>query len=213
MKRLLFLLIFILLVGCSNDETQEQTQTDDETEQEENENETEEDSLILTNVGDTINDNGATLELLAIEEVNETIDLDPIKLTIDDIKIIRMSDFSGSDTEVYMEQFTEKETVDYIQVMYSMENTVDENVDFISPISHLVLDTGEQINVNHNDFMLHPDNLDTFYGTVTKEAGISAIIDNSSVDDINTVKIITGFVMNEDGEILSEEKEITYEIN
>src|SRR5699024_452091 len=53
----------------------------------------------LTEVGQKIKDpqTRSTVELLAVKEVNETIDLDPLKLIIDDIKIIRVSDIKDNE--------------------------------------------------------------------------------------------------------------------
>src|SRR5699024_36432 len=108
----------------------------------------------------------STVELLAVKEVNETIDLDPLKLIIDDIKIIRVSDIKDNEFKSYISQFTDKEEFEYIQIMYSIENTEDENIELIFPIKYIVLDTGEQIEVMMNDIMLDPNNGGDFFGKV-----------------------------------------------
>src|SRR5699024_441080 len=150
----------------------------------------------LTKVGQVIKDKdmGATVELLKIIETNETLDLDPIKLTLEDIKIINMSDIKKSEFKDYLSQFTDEEEFDYIQINYSMENTVDENIELYSPIEYIALDSGEQIDVMMEDVRLDHDNGGEFFGKVTKESGIFVIIESSRVEDINSIKLITGDV-------------------
>src|SRR5699024_10643433 len=113
-----------------------------------------------TEVGQVIKDKElkATVELMKIIETNDTIDLDPIKITLEDIKIINMSDIRNSEFKSYLSQFTDKEEFNYFQINYSMENTSDDDVELHSPIDYIVLDSGEQIDVMMEDVALDHDN-------------------------------------------------------
>ncbi|MGM8213554.1 hypothetical protein ACLIBH_12325 [Virgibacillus sp. W0430] len=225
MKRVLLVLLLsfsFLITACSDTEKEPVEEVDSEVvEQEQNDVEeayeeldTDKENGTLTQVGQKINDpqTGSTVELIAIKNVNETIDLSPIELTINDIKLIRMTDIKNNEFKSYMSQFTEKEEFNYIQVMYTLENTVDENVELVFPIEYLVLNTGEQIDVNMNDFLLDPNNGREFFGKVTKDTGISVIIENSNIDEVETIKFITGDVWQIDGDKLIGQVEKTYNI-
>ncbi len=220
-KNLLFIvtLIMLFLAACGNNEvdvSEVDSKPKDEKQTKENEDKEEiQEEGKLTEVGQVINDKdmGATVELLKIIETDETLDLDPIKITLDDIKIIHMSDIKNSEFKRYLSQFTDKEEFDYIQMNYSMENTVDENVEMHSPIDYIVFDTGEQLDVTMNDVALDPDNGGQFFGKVTKESGVFVLIENSNVDDISEIKLITGDVWEADGQQITDkiEKEFSFE--
>lgn len=213
----LFLALILFLTACGETQESENDNPDSEEQPEEvekTESKKEAEDGELTEIGQKIDDpnTGSTIELIAMKEINETIDLNPIKLTIDDIKIISMSDIKNNDFKSYISQFTDKEEFEYIQIKYSMENTVEENIELYTPIKYLVLNTGEQIDVMVKDIMLDPNNGGDFFGKVTKETGISAIIEDSDVNNIESIKLITGDVWEKNGERLIGEVEKSYDI-
>lgn len=222
MRRYLFILLLIFsigLVACGETEGTQGATNDDEPETEEVKNdepeekpEEKEDNGLLTEVGQKSKANGMTAELISIKEVDETIDLDPIKLTIDDIKVLRISDIKDKDAKEYLEFYTDKDEFDTIQIMYSIENTADENIEFYNPIEYLALNTGEQLDVAFNDYMGDINNGGEFYGKVTKNTGISVIMHDSKAEDIESIKLIFGYVWGENGETYQEGVEKTYDI-
>lgn len=215
MKKLIILLSVLLLLGCSDDgPVSKRNEVIDKANDVLEETDKNNDN-VLTEVGQKIEDDriGATVELMAIKEVNETIDLNPIKLTIDDIKIIKMSNIKNSELKETIQDIVNKDEVNYIQIMYTLENTSEKNVELVFPIEYIVLNTGEQIDVVENDLMNDNNNGGDFYGQVTKQTGISAIIKKSNVEDIETIKLITGEVWEINGDYLVGEIEKTYELN
>ena len=229
MRKYLFLLMAALvLVACGNEESSkednkskenEEVTANNESNSKDNESETNDETNnndgILSNVGDVYKDKelGATVELVATKKVDETIDLDPIKLHIKDIKIINMSNIKSRDTKEVIKQFTDKEEFDYIQITYEMENTVDDNVYFDFPIEHVVLNTGEQIDVMMNDFIIDHNNGGDFYGKVTKNSLVSVIMNSTIPKDIESIKLITGEVWDEEYNSLSDKVEVEYSID
>lgn len=214
-----YLLMFaalLLITACSNDDSiskKENSDTDKVVANEEIEKNTEEGRL--TEVGQKIKDpqTRSTVELLAIKEVNETIDLDPIKLTIDDIKIIRMSDIKNQDLLYSISEFTDKKEFDYIQIQYEIENTEDKNIRLNSPIVAVVLNTGEQIDSFEKDFSRDPNFAKTLYGKVKNESMVSLIIEETNPENIEEIKIVTGRVDDDDTmSTLVDEQAVTYEI-
>lgn len=224
MKRYLFILLSITLIGllACGEEREHETSNNDEPEIEEVEKdepkedpekpEEKEDDGLLTKVGQKSKANGMTAELISIKEVNETVDLDPIKLTVDDIKVIRISDIKDKDARNYLGFYTDKDEFDTIQIMYSIENTSDEKIEFYTPIEYLVLNTGEQLDVSFNDYIGDINNGGEFYGKVTKNTGISVIMHDSKAEDIESIKLIFGNVWGENDVVYQKDVEKTYDI-
>lgn len=215
MKKQLFILLTVLLtlVACGQETQKPVEEKKEPTEVSADEPIDEQEDKVLTEIGQKNTSDGMTVELMEIKDVNETIDLDPIKLTIDDIKILRMSDIKDKGMKDYISQFTDSDTFDTIQIMYSIENTIDETVDFYWPIEYIVLDTGEQLDVNYNDLMIDNNNGGTLYGKVTQHTGISVLINNSKAEDIKSVKLIFGNVWGEDNKTYQDGAEKTYELD
>lgn len=200
------------------EETEEVTSTGEEEQEEQEEsadnNESEENEK-LTKIGDKKHDSrlDATVELMEIAEVNDTIDLSPIKLTIQDIKIIRMSDIKSAQFLNELSYFTDKEIFDYVQIQYEIENTEDMNIRLNSPIEAIVFDTGEQIETFDNDLAYDENFARTLYGEVKNQSMVGIVIQDSDPQDINEIKIITGRIDHGDtSETLVEGQSVSYTI-
>lgn len=223
MKKILLALgLILLLAACGNEEavTEKQEEAQENVQSEvintDENKEDGQDNGKLENVGDKITNDpetGGTVELMAVKEINETIDLSAVKITINNIKIIRMSDIKNPDFLFLASQFTDETTFDYVQIMYEIENTEDTNVRLNSPIKAIVLNTGEQIESFESD-MAYDDNFaKTLYGKVKNESFVSLVME-SDAEDINEIKIITGRIDHGDtAETLADEQTVTYEIN
>jgi len=155
---------------------------------------------LLENVGDTAKTKAGTGELLKIKKVNETIDIAPLKVTVKDIKVIKMSDVSNEfavdmsmmtqiDSEVLEKGFS------YIQVQFTAENTTDGNVEWYD-LMNIVTDKGEQIDGQMKDFLADDAEMDSqFIGKVKKEYQDGFIVKD---DQIGKVKLVFGNTMNGD---------------
>lgn len=221
MRKVLFLLMAALvLVACDSNEKENEVASVEQNDKEVDDanDEDSKDDLgtdeILLEVGQKTKDSqsGAIIELMKIKEINETIDLDPIELHIESIKVLKQTGTKDKSFKEYISQFTDKEDFEYIQIRYTVENTVEENIELSYPIRYIVLDTGEQIDVAELDFALDSDNGGEFFGKVIKDTGIATIIKDSESENINKIKLIFGTVYDENYDVRSEKVEIEYEL-
>ncbi|WP_409303038.1 hypothetical protein [Peribacillus sp. SCS-155] len=192
-----------LLAGCSSDDAasgsseskeeakpSEQKAKDSVPEPKKDEN----GNTILEEPGQKAESEEATAELLNIKKVNETVNIKPIKVTIQDIKLIKLTDVSNDyalnvsmgsqiDSEVLEKGFS------YIQVKYTAENTEDRNIEWYD-LMNVVTDKGEQIDGQMVDFITDEGDTDSeFIGKVKKEFVDGFVVKNA---DINKVKLVFG---------------------
>ncbi|MBP1950246.1 hypothetical protein [Virgibacillus litoralis] len=162
----------------------------------------------LTEPGQTIQENGYTVELVKMKTLNETIKVSPLTINLKDAKLIKLKNMSDSfrmDMEYYAGEQIGKEAT-YLQLDYSVENMEDKNVGW-KGLNTIVTDKKEQINLAEKDFVT--DDTDTsneFFGQVIKEGVDSVILQNP---DINNLKLIFGDSYDSASyETISEGKEI-----
>ena len=118
---ILILLIFLLfsLVACAGDEdnkTDESNTEATQSEQKDVNNEAnkpqkdENGNYILDEVGQKVEDlESGTAELLKIKEDNETVDVSPLKVTVTDMKVIKVTDLNADYKE--MMEFNTEESI------------------------------------------------------------------------------------------------------
>ncbi|MCA1202036.1 hypothetical protein ABEP17_12940 [Priestia flexa] len=167
-------------------------------------------NYILNVPGQKVKDDGATAELLKIKEVNETVDISPLKVTIEDIKVIKLTDLDEefaeglewmSDTKINPEETS------YVQVNYTAENTSDSNIEWYD-IMNVVTDKGEQIDGQLKDFISDDGDSDSqFIGKVKKEYTDGFVVKN---EDINSVKLVFGYTEDEDYNEITPEQTVEY---
>lgn len=215
-----FALVGSLLGGCgSAEETTGSNETKKEAKeakQKEVSNKVKKDkdgNYILDTVGQKVETNGATAELLKIKEVNETINIAPIKVTVNDVKVIKLTDVSNEfAVDVSMGSMVDSDVLEkgfsYVQVSFTAENTEEKNVEWYE-LMKVVTDKGEQIDAQMVDFLSDDAETDSvFYGKVIKEYKDGFIIKN---DDINKVKLIFGSSMDADTfEDITAEQQVEY---
>ena len=128
----------------------------------------------LLEVGQTAESEAGKAELTKIKQVNETVDIAPLTVTVQDIKVINFSEVTDEFAEdlSYMadvEASTLKEGFSYVQVQYLAENTSEENVEWYD-LMNVVTDKGEQIDAQMKDFLMDDAEMDSmFIGEVNKE--------------------------------------------
>jgi len=202
LRKLLFLcFITFIITGCSSDsslpdsqsvssetndvetddiEVIEETEIIEDTETEGEVNEFSDDR-VLTVPGEKFKeDNGEIIELVKISQLNQTLDLGSIQLKIHDIKLFKRSNTPPADLE-YMQIFVENVMNDpfyYAQIGYTAKNTVTDEVNWLG-ISHIVLDSGEQVRAETNDFMQSKDYESSFYGEVIKDEFIGVVFNTA----------------------------------
>ncbi len=150
--------------------------------------------------------------LKKIRNVNETVDLKPITVTIKDIKLFHVEKVS-SELKQGIESLSQKkvgDTLDYLQIKYSAENTSDANVSFLG-ISTITTNTGQQIEVSFDDFILDDEmQMSDYLGKVRKEGLLGVPV--KKADEIKHLKLFFDMVIdNESGETLKESQKVEYD--
>ncbi|KGX93635.1 hypothetical protein N781_10925 [Pontibacillus halophilus JSM 076056 = DSM 19796] len=219
------LLLATILVGCgdaenssaNSDKDEEPKQSDQESlnqKEEPSEPKTNEDGNIeLLEVGQTAESQAGKAELLKIKKVNETVDVAPINVTIQDIKVIKLTEVDPAFAEElsYMADANISnldEGFSYIQVQYTAENTTEENIEWYD-LMNVVTDQGEQIDGQMKDFLVTDSDMESmFIGEVKKEFQDAFVVKNA---DINEVKLVFGYTMNGDSyETITEKQTVEY---
>jgi len=169
-------------------------------------------NYILDTVGQKVTvDTSGTAELLKIKEINETVDLSPLKVTVNNMKLIKMTELNSDFAE--MLELNTEETIDdnftYLQISFTAENTEEKNVDWFD-LETLVLSNGQQIDANFKDFIFDDGDGDyTFFGKVVKEFTTAVIVKD---EDISKVKMIFSPTSDTDNfEELAAQQQVEYE--
>ncbi|WP_320940043.1 hypothetical protein [Lysinibacillus capsici] len=209
MKKLVFSAALVLSLGlaaCGEEKTagesKEETQTpaSAETEKVQKEESKSDDNEVkegpLTKAGQWTMDGEDKVTLVKIKEVNQTYKQGPINLTIESVKLLHHSNISN-ETKEYLKNVSGKDVTELntIQLIYKMENTVDDNV-MMSAIDTITTDTKAQIN-GYDSMSLNEDT-GSYSGQVIVDGMAIFPYFNGSLEDINTVFINTGMAFNSD---------------
>lgn len=151
----------------------------------------------LTKAGEWTMDGDNKVTLTKIKDVNEVYTLGPINLTIDSIKLLHHSK-PTVDTVTYIQEVHGKDISDglsTIQVIYSVENTTDDNIMFHA-IKTLTTDTKTQIEGMYD--MAQTTDSGTYMGEVDVEGLTILPYFSGDLNDINSINILTGDVWDND---------------
>lgn len=201
------LLVVGVLAGCGEeatsnaDEPKEEPKAADQKDKKVSEPKKDEaGNTILEEPGQKAKSEAGTAELIKINKVNETVEVSPLKITIQDIKVIELSDVDS----VFAEDLAfsidgEAELLEkgfsYVQIQYNVENTQDQNIEWYDLVN-VITDKGEQIDGMMKDFYIDDADLESEYiGKVKKEYTDSFVIKDK---DINSVKLVFANTMNAD---------------
>lgn len=216
MKRIgliLGLSLLLVLAGCGGNADQTQP-TKPAAQQSKNEpSQDASGNLTFTEVGQEADvPNVGHVTLKKIKTVNETVDLKPITVTIQDIKLFHVEKVS-SELKQGIESLSSTkvgDTLDYIQIQYSAENTSDQNIIF-GGISTITTNTGQQIEVALTDFLLDDDmQMSDYLGKVKKEGLLGVPVEKA--DEIKHLKLFFDMVSAEaSGETLKEAQKVEYD--
>ncbi|MFE4896608.1 hypothetical protein [Peribacillus butanolivorans] len=149
-------------------------------------------NTILDVVGQKAESPEVTAELIKIKDVNETLDIAPLTVTVKNIKLLKLSNM----TEDYKEGLkwaadtdTIADEVTYLQIAYEAENKEEKNIGW-NDLMNVVTDKGEQIDAQMKDFIIDDSESDSeFLGKVKKEYTDALIVKSK---DINKIKLIFG---------------------
>lgn len=211
--------LMLLLSGCggseeSSNKAVEKKDPPKQAEQKkvENPKTDEEGNVILDQVGQKTKDASATAELMKIKKVNEVVNIAPIKATVHDIKVIKLTDLSD-DMKQQIEYMTDKKAIEpvyYIQISLTAENTSDKNIAWNS-LHRVVTDKGEQLDPNQSILM---SNFDTeFLGKVTQEDFYGMVLGKGK-EDIHKVKLVfNSSADNDTYEDITPEQQVEYTLD
>ncbi|MCS0670385.1 hypothetical protein [Cytobacillus firmus] len=168
------------------------------------------DKTTLKTVGQIIEYNGMISELLVLKEANKTIDLNPISLTINNIKLINMKvtdeyPYGSSESEGFGSK-----NYNYMLIDYSVENTSEDDLRFYVPIDKVILNTDEDKIAANIEFR-GKNNGGKFGSKERDESRIGFIVEPEPLK-VKTVKIITGKVTDKENNTIAEPQEITFEL-
>lgn len=182
-NKLLLALCFLLigLVACTNEAPEPNASAKESPESEVDENEVKDGPLIEVNQWSE-EDDGTIVTLKKVMLDERVLDLDPIEMTIHDVKLLERS--GGNDDG------------NVIQVSFTVENTSDKEVMF-NGINKITTDTKRQIDVSLLD--VHGEaSTGEYYGEVIQEGFITVPYPGESFDDLSSIKLITNDVWNND---------------
>jgi hypothetical protein len=159
------------------------------------------DDRTLLEVGQSVSDEKGEATLKAINQVNETYEEGPIKLTVKDMKIIHLRpDYSLID---YFHVLTQEEEFDFVKAFIEIENTSPEKSNF-APIALIETSTGERIDWE-KDIYLEELNGE-IEGNETKKGNLGFILNSS--EDLEWIEITTSDVFNKDEEKIIDSQKI-----
>ncbi|MGX2958261.1 hypothetical protein JNUCC23_03105 [Peribacillus sp. JNUCC 23] len=189
---LLTLLSLLFLFGCSNEVSN--SETPEKEKQPKNEylndyvsNPQVTDDRTLLEVGQSVSDEKGEATLKAINPVNETYEIGPIRLSVKDMKLIHLRpDYSLID---YFHVLTHDEEFGFVKVFVEIENTSDEKVNF-APIAMIETSLGKKLDWE-KDIYLEELNGE-IEGNTTKKGNLGFIIDSSK--DLEWIELTTSDV-------------------
>lgn len=208
----------LLLTACGGQEQSSAEPKEDPkpAEQKEAKNEepekTDSGKVVFTEAGQKDDVEFGTLELLKIKNVNETVEVAPLKITVKDIKLFKVTNMDEEwkkEIEMYNDNQPIGDELVYIQVMYDAENLEEKNVGWNS-LMNVVTDTGQQIDVAMNDMIYTDADMDTdFLGKVKKEFTDGFIVKDANVSKL---KFIWGSSYDADSyEDITGEQQVEYQ--
>lgn len=137
-------------------------------------------------------------EPIKVKSVNDEVDIEPIKVTINDIKVVEVRE-------------TNKEDWHYIQITCHSESSIDKTIDW-DGITSIITDKGEEIDVIEQDFA-YTDNVGTIH-----ELGVErnhVIMVKVKDPKIDSIELVLGEITERDSDKpnLSNGTSIEYNLN
>jgi hypothetical protein len=204
----LMTILSLLLVACSSNESSTEApvkeQIDTEYVKDYSSNPQVTDDRTLLEVGQSFSDEKGEATLKAMNQVNKTYEVGPIKLSMKDAKVIHLRpDYSLID---YFHMLTHEEEFDFVKVFVEIENTSTEKVNF-APIAVIETSSGEKFDWG-KDIYLEELNGE-IEGETIKKGNLGFIIDPSK--DLEWIEITTSDVFDKDEKKINDSQKIKIE--
>ncbi|MGJ5835932.1 hypothetical protein [Bacillus sp. G402] len=211
-KKTIFIIclsLFVLLAGCNSTKTTDDVSSakSKETVSEKKQKETKEEPK---NESYKDEETGELYNFIKSQEQIEPQKMGPLNINFESVSLYKLTEIPEDRLSDY-QSLTDIELTNpfhFIDVKFSVENTDKETINF-SGISHLILDTKEQIKVSNNNLYTDMDQYDMkLFGKAKREYQIAVPIE-SDVSKIKSVRIVMSKPFDENLDNVSESKEIT----
>lgn len=188
-----------VLFGCSKDEgdVSSPTEQDEIAEVDEAEGDEVSDGV---DVGDTITNEYGSFTLVDRMTDLEEVEVGPVVVSVD-----RMGTAFG-EVEGSFVEIIGKEELHYVQVDVQAENISDEIITFDMSKAKMVTNTGEEI--SSSDMLLSDFVADEIRTQVKLNGSFIYVLEESSAEDIESVRLVWDAPLDEDGETMSEAIEL-----
>ncbi len=217
-KFLIAIIAIIMLAACSTNDGEQETASEENQSLDKSEEQDEavsEEDQTLDKPGEKVHDPAinSDVELISIVEPDDTIELGTVDMTIEDIKILKMSNIKDQELLSVAKELDKEDSISYVQINYTIENKGDESARLNSPIDTLVFDTGEQVEGYENGIINDENFARTIYEGVVSESMVAIVIEKSNPEDIKQIDIVTGRIDNDGGGTIAEPEKISYDLN
>ena len=200
----LLVLLLMLLMACGSEngtapaEENSEEVVEEEVISPENEEEVVEEAAsdeFETSVGETVTNEGGSFTLLARATDIPTQEDGPIILDISQVNTA-YGELAGD-----LAAFMDTDTIHYIQIDMEVENTSEETITFYASQATITTNTGEQL---ESDMWLSDHLEGSYIGEVRKAGSQFFILENSTADEIEWVRIIINSPQDENYDRLGE---------
>lgn len=183
----------LILAACENDAEISSAEVEKKAD-EQNMTSTEAARSEITKVGQKAETKDGMLELLKMKEINKTIDVSPLAVTIKDMRLFKMTNVTQHHIDILKVDSRAADEIEdeyiYVQVRYDVENKEDKNIAW-DGLKHVVTDKGQQVDRLQNDIIYtESDSLAPFAGKVTKEFDDGFILKLEDAEDISKIKFV-----------------------
>ena len=178
--------IFITVFSPENETADNEANTVEGTETTENETNSEPNEKVTTdnktNSGDTISTDMG--EMTVVKQITEagSFESGPMVVHVNEINVLE-----GKLSEDYQEMLSKDADISYIEISMEVENTSEDRIAFYPGQAIITTNTGEQLTADSyfGEYMAGE-----FIGQVTQRGSAAFILENSTADDIQSIRMI-----------------------
>lgn len=209
---LIAIIAIIMLAACSTNDGEQETASEENQSLDKSE---EQEDQTLREPGDKMyaSDISSDMELISKVTPDDTIKLGTVDMTIEDIKIIKISNIKDQELLNFAEEVNKEDSISYVQIIYTLENIGDEPARLNSPIDTFVFDTGEQVDGTDNRLIRDDNFAQTIYEGVVSESSVGLFMEDSNPEEINQIDIVTGRISKEGRGTIADPEKISYDLN
>ncbi|PCK20309.1 hypothetical protein CEY02_14135 [Bacillus pumilus] len=200
--------LLVFLAGCNSTKTTDEPSANSQ--EKVSEKRQKEANEKQTNDSYKDDETGELFHYLKSQEKIKSQKMGPLNINFEHVNLMKLSNIPDDRLSDY-QSLTDIELTNpfhFIDIKFSVENTDKETINF-SGISHLILDTKEQVKVSNNNLYTDIEQYDMkLFGNAKRDYQIAVPID-SDVSKIKSVRIVMSAPFDENLDSVSEPKELT----